>query len=184
MRPQKQFGPSSYAPLAVTGGAIAVFALGWVFGAVWAGTRRKPPPDDQRNDYVEIDPNTMDRSDLELRRVRKVATVVMRRTSRVMLVLERTAYEHNYSAVMRTAEAMGVQNVWVICPPREGDVHAGGAKGHQRRANELKKKEEGLSAQQDEHSAFAKGACEHLWIRTFETTAACVTALRDAGYTL
>jgi len=170
-----------------------VFALGWFLGAKRAQSllapRAKQDPaehplapdatgDDMDLGATEIDRREMDRADLELRRVRKVEAVVRRRTSRIIVVLERTTYAHNYSAVMRTAEALGVQNVWVINPPAEGDEFYRGTKGHQKR------NKADNAAADAEHGAFARTACKHLWLRTFESTAACVAALQEDGRTL
>ena len=38
--------------------------------------------------------------------------VLQRRTSRFLIVLERVLDGHNQQAVIRTAEAMGIQHVW------------------------------------------------------------------------
>ena len=68
------------------------------------------------------------------RLLRKVETVVQRRTSRVLLVIERTNTTHNYSACLRTAEAMGIQHVWCVDPPSfEKDA--------EKRASQKKKKQ-------------------------------------------
>jgi tRNA G18 (ribose-2'-O)-methylase SpoU len=179
----------------MAGCAAAVFSLGWYLGAARAragsdtsGAAKRDTGagaaswgafgDGGVGEFEVIDRGEMDRADLELRRVRKVEAVVRRRTSRVVLVLERTTYAHNYSAVMRTAEALGVQNVWVINPPQNDDPYINGVKGHQ------KKHKEDNEAADAEHGAFARTACSHLWIRTFDSTAACVAALREDGRAL
>ncbi len=59
-----------------------------------------------------------DSAKLPDRVLRKAEAVIARRTSRFIVVIERCTADHNYSAIMRTAEAMGVQNVWVIQPPK------------------------------------------------------------------
>ena len=38
--------------------------------------------------------------------------VLQRRTSRFLIVLERVLDGHNQQAVIRTAEAMGIQHAW------------------------------------------------------------------------
>ncbi|EED93527.1 rRNA methyltransferase, partial [Thalassiosira pseudonana CCMP1335] len=38
------------------------------------------------------------------------------RTSRLVIVVERCTNDHNYSAILRTAEALGVQHVYIISP--------------------------------------------------------------------
>ena len=52
-----------------------------------------------------------------LRVLRKAETVLLRRTSRLTIVIERSTNSQNYTAVLRTAEALGVQHVWLISPP-------------------------------------------------------------------
>ncbi|CAE8679969.1 unnamed protein product [Polarella glacialis] len=54
------------------------------------------------------------------RLARRIEAVLRRRTGRVLVVLERLCNGHNYSAVLRTCEALGIQHVWLIEPP-EGD---------------------------------------------------------------
>lgn len=188
--------------------ACGIFALGWFFGdSSRARAQRRHrgeeeeeeekgtaveegggSPWEEDDDFIEeIDRNEMDRKDLPLRRLRKAETVIMRRTSRVIIVLERTTYTHNYSAVMRTAEAMGVQNVWVVMPPSEDDPFAGGVTGHQKKRKEKEsdvQAEKDRAREEEEHNRFAKRAVGHLWIREFDTTAACVAALREEGRTL
>ena len=48
---------------------------------------------------------------------RKAETVLSHRTSRIVLVIERCSSSHNYTAVLRTAEALGIQHVFLIQPP-------------------------------------------------------------------
>ena len=64
-------------------------------------------------DYVG-DTSVMEASN---RLLKKAETVISRRTSRFVLVLERSSKSHNYSACLRTAEALGVQHVYV-----QGDI--------------------------------------------------------------
>ena len=45
-------------------------------------------------------------------RLRRMEAVLQRRTSRFLIVLERVLDGHNQQAVIRTAEAMGIQHVW------------------------------------------------------------------------
>ena len=58
-----------------------------------------------------------DSADDPLRRFRKCEAVIHRRNSRVVVVIERCNESHNYSAVLRTAEALGYHHVWVVAPP-------------------------------------------------------------------
>ena len=53
----------------------------------------------------------------EHRLLRKAETVLRHRTSQIVIVIERSVDTHNYSAIIRTSEAMGIQHLWVISPP-------------------------------------------------------------------
>jgi hypothetical protein len=50
--------------------------------------------------------------------LRKAETVLCRRTSSIILVIERCTAIHNYTALIRTAEALGIQHVWLVDKPR------------------------------------------------------------------
>ena len=54
-----------------------------------------------------------------LRVAKRIETVLSRRTARLILILERLADGHNYSAIFRTCESMGIQQIWIIGPPAE-----------------------------------------------------------------
>ena len=58
-----------------------------------------------------------DTPDAPNRVLRKAETVLRGRTGRLAVVIEKTNDVHNYTAVLRTAEALGVQHVHMICPP-------------------------------------------------------------------
>ena len=49
-------------------------------------------------------------------RLRRAEWVLSQRSDEVLLILEKTCDVHNIQAVKRTAESMGVQNLWVIRP--------------------------------------------------------------------
>lgn len=50
-------------------------------------------------------------------RLRRAEAILQRRTSRLVLVMERPWNDENVQAVLRTAEAFGVQHVWTIRHP-------------------------------------------------------------------
>lgn len=88
------------------------------------------------------------------RRLRRAEAVLQRRTSRLILVLERPWDDQNVQAVYRTAESFGVQNVWTVKhPDGPGRMSKSVTKG------------------------------SHHWLsqREFEDTSACIAALREAG---
>ena len=69
---------------------------------------------------VDADPDDVDAAGLPDRLLRKAETAIHGRTSRVVCVIERCTDEHNYSAVIRTAEALGVQHIWLVDPVVQG----------------------------------------------------------------
>jgi len=58
----------------------------------------------------------LDSPELNHRILRKAEYVLQCRTSRIIVVVERCTNDHNYSAILRTCEALGIQNVYLICP--------------------------------------------------------------------
>ena len=162
-------------------------------------------------DARDDDPNDADAAGLPNRLLRKAETAIQGRTSRVLVVIERCTDEHNYSAVIRTAEALGVQHVWLIGPVDvdldavgSDDDDGGGGDDGERDDDEEEEEEEEERAQKkkpgrrtrpwsrtrhgdaarDAHKLFARRANEFTTIREFATTAACVAALREDGRTI
>lgn len=90
-------------------------------------------------------------------RLRRAEAILRRRTSRLVLVMERPWNDDNVQAILRTAESFGVQHVWTIKHPQ---------------------------ARQRAHRSVTKGS--HLWItrRIFKTIEECIAAARDEGYAL
>jgi tRNA(Leu) C34 or U34 (ribose-2'-O)-methylase TrmL len=91
------------------------------------------------------------------RRLRRAEAVLRRRTSRLIVVLERPWDDHNVQAVLRTCESFGVQFVWTVKhPDGPGRMSKSVTKG------------------------------SHRWLtqREFEDTAACIEALRSEGYAI
>ena len=68
---------------------------------------------------AQLAPQEYEDAESEDRLVRRIETVLQRRTSRITVVLERLCDGHNYAAVLRTCEAAGIQNVFLIAPPPE-----------------------------------------------------------------
>ncbi|MEM9067860.1 MAG: RNA methyltransferase [Myxococcota bacterium] len=87
-------------------------------------------------------------------RYRRITEVVRGRTHRVAMVLEDVTDPHNTSAVMRSCDAFGVQNVHVIPGPR------------------------GFQAAH----AVSKGSHRWLDLHVHESPEACATALHAEGY--
>lgn len=87
-------------------------------------------------------------------RLRRAEAVLQRRTSRLVLVLERPWNDDNVQAVLRTAESFGIQHVWTVRP---------------------------LDHRMRNVRSVSKGSHHWLTERHFESPDACVAALREAG---
>ena len=90
-------------------------------------TTQKPRTIPQNGDKI------MDSPDLDNRILRKAETALQLRTSRLIIVVERCTNDHN-SAILQTADALGVQHVYIISPQAcnatlridvGGDAHVG-----------------------------------------------------------
>jgi tRNA C32,U32 (ribose-2'-O)-methylase TrmJ len=90
-------------------------------------------------------------------RLRRAEAILRRRTSRLVLVMERPWNDENVQAVLRTAESFGLQHVWTVRP---------------------------LATRVKNSRSVTKGS--HLWLteRHFETPEECVAALRAEGLTI
>lgn len=147
------------------------------------------------------DEDDLDAPGLPDRLVRKAETAVLGRTSRILCVVERCTDEHNYSAVLRTAEALGVQHVWLVDPVVRGADGGLGAGGDPRSspppvsADAAKRAPKGGgrgrkrrlahgSDWREAHKLFARRAQEFTSIREFPDSASCVAALRADGRTI
>ena len=86
-----------------------VAALPCIAGALLAPTPRVTTTLRQS----QAAPERFERADDAQRLAKRIETVLARRTSRLIVVLERLVDGHNYSAIFRTCEALGVQHVWV-----------------------------------------------------------------------
>jgi tRNA (guanosine-2'-O-)-methyltransferase len=89
------------------------------------------------------------------RRLRRAESVLRHRTSRVLLVVERPWGNHNVQAVFRTAEAFGIQHVWMVDHP---------------------------NSQEKLNRSVTKGSYLWLSLRRFDTPALCIAALREGGW--
>jgi tRNA G18 (ribose-2'-O)-methylase SpoU len=87
------------------------------------------------------------------RRVRLVETVISKRTDRIALVLERIYDDRNQQAVLRTAECLGVQNIYVVVNVEMKNIHI--------------------------HKRITRGNESFLTIRRFRSTTECIEALRQ-----
>jgi tRNA (guanosine-2'-O-)-methyltransferase len=94
-------------------------------------------------------------------RLRRAETALRGRTGRFAVVLERVTDSHNESAVLRSAEAMGIQNIFVVEPIIE--------------RNETGKP-------MDFAKKVTKSCTRWLTVRTFPTTRDCIDVLQAEGY--
>mmetsp|Transcript_21255 Transcript_21255/g.58857 ORF Transcript_21255/g.58857 Transcript_21255/m.58857 type:complete len:427 (+) Transcript_21255:41-1321(+) len=117
-----------------------------------------------------------DSPDLELRMLRKAEAVIQWRTTALTVVIERCTNDHNHSAIMRTAEALGVQNVFIIDPSAVSE-HDEPTDSRGKRVQRTQQEIE----QQNEHKLFAQNATEWLTIKEFETTTDCLKELKATG---
>lgn len=92
------------------------------------------------------------------RRLRRAEAVLRQRTGRILLVAERCTDIHNHMALLRTAEAYGVQQVWLVEQADE-------------QLEKLKK-------------SVTKGAHGWLSIRQFPAPGSCIEALRKEGWAI
>ncbi|KAH7468440.1 tRNA (guanosine(18)-2'-O)-methyltransferase [Phytophthora ramorum] len=96
-------------------------------------------------------------------RLRRAETVLRHRTARLVLVLEQCMDSHNHQAVLRTAEALGVQHVWLIA-----------ANDRQRKTHPAKSSGKKIT----------KNCAVWLSVREFSSIAACLEALRESETTI
>uniref|UniRef100_A0AAV1UQ48 tRNA/rRNA methyltransferase SpoU type domain-containing protein n=1 Tax=Peronospora matthiolae TaxID=2874970 RepID=A0AAV1UQ48_9STRA len=107
-------------------------------------------------------------------RLRRAETVLQHRTSRLVLVLEQCMDSHNHQAVLRTAEALGVQHVWLIAAnSQQLKTHSDQKQG---KTSSSKKSSSGKK--------ITKNCALWLTVREFSSIAACLEALRASEMTI
>ncbi|KAL9183547.1 hypothetical protein ACHAXT_004403 [Thalassiosira profunda] len=149
--------------------------------------RRRPQQPFATSPNADDAEELLDSTDLDQRMLRKAEGALVKRTSRLIIVVERCTNDHNYSAILRTAEALGVQHVHIIAPQciqstltaTDGDDgvdlrRSAGAvvKG----ATDAEKKDRAM------HHLYARKATEWLTVTDFDDTASCIESLRKDGY--
>ncbi|CAI5741869.1 unnamed protein product [Hyaloperonospora brassicae] len=103
-------------------------------------------------------------------RLRRAETVLQYRTSRIVLVLEQCMDSHNHQAVLRTAEALGIQHVWLIAAnAQQVKTHADPTKKSHKRSSGKK---------------ITKNCALWLTVREFSSIATCLAALRASEMTI
>lgn len=102
-------------------------------------------------------------------RLRRAETVLQHRTSRIVLVLEQCMDSHNHQAVLRTAEALGIQHVWLIT-----------ANDQQLKTHSDKSKKSNKTS----GKKITKNCAVWLTVREFSSIASCLEALRENELTV
>ena len=136
------------------------------------------------------DNQLMDTPGLDQRMIRKAEAVIQWRTSRITVVVERCTNDHNYSAILRTAEALGLQNIWIIDPPPPPEFIVDEETGEETTTISRNKEISPGLVSKDElkkralHHLFARKANDWLTVREFKTTTECLEELKKTGHDL
>jgi len=107
------------------------------------------------------------------RRIRRVETVLQRRTDRIILLIEKSYDPHNQFACLRTAEAFGIQHVWFVDAPR---INPNKKEFYQNVESAFHNIESSR-----EYSKIARSAPMWLTVRHFKSTQDAITAVREDG---
>lgn len=189
-------------------GAVSALSFVYVYITIQKekkGKRENPtsrPSNEQQSTADEAASAIIfDRPDLDLRLIRKAEAVIRGRTDKIVIVVERCTNDHNYSAILRTAEALGIQTVCIIDPPPATAVEADGtvvtpindgddeqvimtvSDNHRRSMPPVRLTETEKNAFED-HRKFAQNATEWLTIREFPTATECLSELQKEEYTV
>lgn len=97
----------------------------------------------------QLCPSEFEEPSTDSRLLRRIETVLQRRTARIVLVLERLQDGHNYAAVLRTCESLGVQHVWIVSPPKRDDLFETAARRGRENNVEFAKKQIEKEARRD-----------------------------------
>lgn len=135
----------------------------------------------------------MDSVQLDQRMIRKAEGAIRSRTSRLIVVVERCTNDHNYSAILRTVEALGIQHVYIIAPQciqstlstlGDGDEVDGVKDVELKRSSGpvVKKATESEKKDRQMHHLYARKATEWLTVTDFEDTKSCIDKLRQDNY--
>ncbi|KAJ9436242.1 tRNA guanosine methyltransferase [Diplonema papillatum] len=112
----------------------------------------------------------------ELARLRRAERVLRDRVGNVTLVLEKCSNAFNQQAVLRTAEAMGIQRIYLVKPTLP--------KRHAKSQKERAKQADPNTFEWG-HGVGVTSGCERwISIKHFDSTAECVTALKAEGHSI
>jgi len=142
------------------------------------------------------DDSDSDSSALPPRRLLRAEAILSRRTARLLLVVETLQDEGNHQAILRTADSFGVQHVWIV---RSGIEMKPRFKGRNMRKASAKAQAlldatgqpaaAGASADDeqlriDSVSSVSMASGRWLTLRYFDSTSACIAALREEQRTI
>jgi len=164
-------------------GASASLSIFWI-SQKWKifSTESLKTKSERKQSSLVIREDLLDHEQLSNRMLRKAEAVIQLRTSRLILVIERCTNDHNYSAILRTAEALGIQIVYMIDPPFV--VTEEGSEGTREALQKQMTRTPEEIDQRRLHHIFAQNATEWLTVRDFSTTEDCIACCRDEGYKL
>ena len=111
----------------IAAGALIGAGAAFAWQRWWSGSRSQAAAHHSRAGAEGAKAaDDFDTAGAELRVLRKAEAVLQRRTDQIIVVVERCTATHNYTAVIRTAEALGIQHVWLIAPPsKDGSAPSG-----------------------------------------------------------
>jgi tRNA G18 (ribose-2'-O)-methylase SpoU len=175
-------------------GALTVSSL-WAMHHFWQFKRKRKPhapasrianSDNSQHQQQQL---LLDATDLDLRLLRKAEAVIQSRATGITVVVERCTNDWNYSAILRTVEALGILNVWIIDPPLSELVptennndtnNTDNTATHAHNKHATPQEMENRRA----HHLFAQNAQNWLVIRNFATTQDCIGALKESNHTI
>jgi len=121
-----------------------------------------------------------DEPDTPYRRLRRVETALRDRIGRVVIVVERVCDSHNYSAIIRTAEALGFQNILIVAVKQ----NVQSLTAERRNAGKKKATWERDDKIHEEHMAYGRRATLWVDVKSFQTTQDCIDYLKVEGFTI
>jgi len=127
---------------------------------------------------ADFDASAFDRPEATLRRLRRAEAVLRDRIGSVAIVLERTSDSHNFAAVLRTAEGLGFQHVYLV------SVHASVMNLEQPRKFKGKATWGEDAKQFDLHVGVGRGSTKWLTLHVFETAKEAIAALQADGFSI
>jgi tRNA G18 (ribose-2'-O)-methylase SpoU len=127
------------------------------------------------NELVHVESNVLEAHKIQ-RLLRKAETILRLRTDRILLVLERPLMTDNYLGCLRTAECMGIQNVWVVVPQRQHHKSQAPPPPPPGAKQELRDYRRRVR--------LSRNSSQWLDVREFRTTTECIEEIKQEGWTV